>query len=681
MSKGVITITGHNITIDFNGAILDGAPGKIRPDSFLGTGVSITGGSKVTIKNAVIKGFKVALLANGSEYLTVEDCDMSYNFRQRLNSTRLWEDLSDWQSYHDNESDQWMRFGAGMYFKNCNNATIKNNIITQGQCALMMTRCNGAKIFNNNFSFNSGIGIGFYRSSYNKVMNNKLDWNIRGVSYGHYYRGQDAAAILVYEQSSHNVFAYNSATHSGDGIFLWAGNSTLETGTGGCNDNLIYGNDFSFAPANGVEATFSRNKVINNIIEGCDYGVWAGYSYQTLIQGNILKGNNTGIAIEQGQNNTFRGNDITDGLTGVRLWATPGRSMEGKYDLKRDVRSMHYLIENNSFSDLQTAFVFSHTDNIQIENNKIAGINEWMRTDTSVKNLHIKNNTENSAFKVPSFTDSLLEQPEDAMEAMLPQDHVRGKKYIMMTPWGPFDFRSPLLWWENTDSAGRMHFQIYGPAGQWTLRKSMGIKNISAYSGTVPGYISFERDGSQQVDVLLQYTGGQVISPSGKKYDAGVSYSFGYKKLFSGGDWKISSFSFNERNDPLENRDAFQKLINTTTPAKQIVLPELNNSFGAGENKIELTRHSAIVATREIVVPEGKYVIGVSASEMVRVFVDGKKIIDAWDPSRIEYDADYHHEAIINLKGRHIIRIEQAQYGGYGMLYSSVIPEDELKID
>ena len=27
----------------------------------------------------------------------------------------------------------------------------------------------------------------------------------------------------MYEQSSHNVVAYNSVTHSGDGLFLWAG--------------------------------------------------------------------------------------------------------------------------------------------------------------------------------------------------------------------------------------------------------------------------------------------------------------------------------------------------------------------------------------------------------------------------------------------------------------------------
>jgi hypothetical protein len=70
----------------------------------------------------------------------------------------------------------------------------------------------------------------------------------------------------VYEQSNHNLFYKNSVTHGGDGFFLWAGQSTMDTGEGGCNDNLVLANDFSYAPTNGVEVTFSRNKILKNRI-------------------------------------------------------------------------------------------------------------------------------------------------------------------------------------------------------------------------------------------------------------------------------------------------------------------------------------------------------------------------------------------------------------------------------
>ena len=58
---------------------------------------------------------------------------------------------------------------------------------------LMLVRTNGLRIWNNNFSFNSGVGIGLYRSSGNSIMHNRVDYNVRGYSEGFYRRGQDAA--------------------------------------------------------------------------------------------------------------------------------------------------------------------------------------------------------------------------------------------------------------------------------------------------------------------------------------------------------------------------------------------------------------------------------------------------------------------------------------------------------
>ena len=51
---------------------------------------------------------------------------------------------------------------------------------------------------NNNFSGSiRGKGIGMYRSSRNKILNNNLDFNVRGYSHGIFNRGQDSADILV----------------------------------------------------------------------------------------------------------------------------------------------------------------------------------------------------------------------------------------------------------------------------------------------------------------------------------------------------------------------------------------------------------------------------------------------------------------------------------------------------
>ncbi len=221
LKQSLLVIDGNNITVDFNHAVLQGSNDKTMPDEFYGVSILVKKGSRnIVIKNAVIHGYKIAILADSIQNLTIDNCDLSYNWRQHLQSNREREDISDWMSYHKNEHNEWLRYGAAIYLKNCNQAVISNNTVTGGQCGLMMTKCEKAQVMDNNFSFNSGIGIGLYRSSNNKVYHNRLDYNVRGYSDGKYNRGQDSAAILVFEQSSNNMFAFNTATHSGDGFFI-----------------------------------------------------------------------------------------------------------------------------------------------------------------------------------------------------------------------------------------------------------------------------------------------------------------------------------------------------------------------------------------------------------------------------------------------------------------------------
>ena len=181
MDQAVVIIEGENITVDFNNAVLQGSNSNLattkNPDEFFGIAVLVKNSKKVTIKNLKAKGYKVALLAQDVESLTIENCDFSYNYRPRLNSTQEKEDISDWMSYHHNENDEWLRYGAAIYLRNCNMAIIRNNKVTGGQNALMMSRCDEGLIYNNDFSYNSGIGLGMYRCSNNKIVYNKIVFN------------------------------------------------------------------------------------------------------------------------------------------------------------------------------------------------------------------------------------------------------------------------------------------------------------------------------------------------------------------------------------------------------------------------------------------------------------------------------------------------------------------------
>ncbi|MEO8174614.1 MAG: right-handed parallel beta-helix repeat-containing protein, partial [Sediminibacterium sp.] len=388
LTKPLLTIEGNNITVDFNHAVLQGSNDKTRPDEFYGLSILVKKGSKnITIKNAQIHGYKVAILADSVTNLTIDHCDLSYNWRQQLQSNREREDISDWMSYHKNENDEWLRYGAAIYLKKCTQPVITNNFVTGGQCALMLTGCNKAQVNDNNFSFNSGIGVGLYRSSNNKIFHNRIDYNVRGYSDGKYKRGQDSAGFLVFEQSSHNIFAFNTATHSGDGFFLWAGQTTMDTGEGGCNDNFIYGNDFSYAPTNGIEVTFSNNLIMKNIIKDCDHGIWGGYSYDTDITDNTFENNRIGIAIEHGQNINIALNSFTGDKTGIKLWSREKQPDDWIYAKKRNTESRNYWIAANRFTGNQKAFDIMGTDTVVFSGNTKVMVDEILVVGDRTENL------------------------------------------------------------------------------------------------------------------------------------------------------------------------------------------------------------------------------------------------------------------------------------------------------
>lgn len=367
-----IVVRGNGITVDFNGATLWGTPPTTEPDRRKGTAVRIEG-SNVTIKNLKVRGYKVGLFAQGVRGFKLVNSDFSYNWKQRLLSTPERENEADWMSYHQNEKNEWLRFGAGVYLRDCDKFELKGVRVNGGQCGVMLTNSNGGLLWNSDLSFNSAIGIGMYRSSNNRIMHNKVDWCVRGFSYGVYNRGQDSAGILVYNQSSKNVFAYNSATHGGDGFFLWAGQTTMDTGQGGANDNLLYGNDFSHAPANGIEATFSRNIFVNNLLLESWHGIWGGYSYDSKVIANVFGYNTQAIAWEHGQNNEIALNTFYRDNEAIAIWSNPTQDPNWGYAKYRDTRSRDWVIKENVFQQtFANVFRLSRSQSIRIENNFIS---------------------------------------------------------------------------------------------------------------------------------------------------------------------------------------------------------------------------------------------------------------------------------------------------------------------
>src|SRR5262245_29262189 len=168
-----IVIRGSNLTVDFSGVTLLGARPDADPDGYAGLAVLVDGGENVTIRNMTARGYKIGIYARRSHGLHVTGSDLSYNWKSRLYSLVEHESLLDWMSYHHNDKDEWLEQGAGIYVADSDRVEIDRTTIVQGQNGLMLTRSTGAKIWNNNFSYLSGVGIGLYRSSGNTIQHNK----------------------------------------------------------------------------------------------------------------------------------------------------------------------------------------------------------------------------------------------------------------------------------------------------------------------------------------------------------------------------------------------------------------------------------------------------------------------------------------------------------------------------
>jgi parallel beta-helix repeat protein len=630
----------------------------------------------VRILNARIRGYKVGILARRTKNLSLLDNDLSYNWKPRLYSVVEHESLIDWLSFHHNEKDEWLRYGAGAYLSDIEAGEIRGNTVTQGMNGLMLVRTNGLRIWNNNFSFNSGLGIGLYRSSGNSIMHNQADYDVRGYSEGFYRRGQDAADLLMYEQSNKNVVAFNSMTHGGDGAFLWAGQSTMDTGEGGANDNLFYMNDFSFAPANGIEATFSRNVFIRNYVEGCEYGVWGGYSFGSRIIGNRFLDNRTGIAVEHGQNNVIVANTFVDDSTAIRVWGDSIVPSDWGYPKHRDTRSNNYRIDGNLFGRGRAGVRASNTSALSVINNRFMAVDSVAVVSDSSGYSFTDNTT---ALDAP-WPRRFLRPPLELVDSVLPLPGgfmptrpdtsvaVRPRSAIIVDEWGPYDYRSPNLWPVDSSRRIPLRLRALGPAGKWRVVSRRGVASVLPESGLIGDTIVVapKADSLGDWELTLEYTGTSTTSPRGIVLPARAPYRFSYSRFEPSIAWTTRFFKWSDSTgDPRKAPDAMTALTRGA-PILTAQVPRLD--YEGSRALPNLPRENfALEATGSVDLAPGEYTLRTLSDDGVRVWADGALVIDDWKP----------HETALDFAqlggGHHDLRVQYYQGDGWYELRLDIV--------
>ncbi len=671
--EGVIRIRTDGVTLDLGGATLRGAPEGTDPDGLTGVGILVEGARGVTIRNGRVAGFKVGVRAVSAPDLVIEGLDASGNFRQRLRSTPEAEDASDWLWPHENDANEWEeRYGGGLSLTDCEGAAVRGCRVRQGQNGLLMTRCTKGTVIDNDFSFGSGWGVALYRTTRTEVSHNRLDFCVRGYSHGVYYRGQDSAAILVFEQSSHNVFAHNSATHSGDGFFLYAGHETTRrTGGGGSNFNQVFANDFRFAVANGIEATFSEGNVFaGNDCSGSDHGIWAGYSRNSVFRNNTARDCMTaGVSIEHGNGNVLVGNDLRGARTGIHLWWDDDADLlASAYGTTQDCTSSRNVIRSNRLQGTKAAL------RLQDDRGSAVVDNVFLPGADGASVVALDPGTVLGAFRDNRFEgtrridgDLVLEkgpsgpvaappaeaEPELAgtQDVSLPADFPVGRASIRIDEWGPVPPGETRLFPATVDAAGpaaRLHLLGSEP---FTVQGVEGAVTVAPREGKAPATL-----------VVRAAPGSEAIVPFAVTVAAGGTTCRAAGTLLVI-PWQVRWFTWSDEQDPLARPGAFARLLDGPPRAARDV-DALDFPWRSGGPEGLPPDRFATLATARPTLPAGRYRLRTTSDDGVRLFVDGKRVLERWnrhgpteDVVTLDLDA-----------GPHDLRVEHFEIDGWSWL-------------
>ncbi len=724
-SNGVLRIAADRVTVRFGSrSELRGAPEGTPGDQLRGQGIRIDGHRDVRILGAAVHGFFNGLVAVQAHNLIVDGGDFSDNYRQHLKSTPLAEDGADWLFPHHNDTTKWRdQYGGAICLESSDGVTVRNVRIRRGQNGIILDRVDGSQVYDNDCSFLSGWGLALWRSSRNVVARNAFDFCVRGHVEGVYNRGQDSAGILCFEQSNDNIFAENSATHGGDGFFGFAGREALgehwleterqrlrrETGredvdallrvppevardfsARGCNRNILLGNDFSYAPAHGIEMTFSEGNIFarNRLVENAICGIWGGYCSGTLIAGNEITGNGGmayglergGINMEHASGNRIVGNTFRDNKCAIHLWwdadtallESPG--VAGNY---HGVSSN--VIARNTFS-----ITPDHPFRTLRPNERLVVLH--LRDDGTGHvrdNFYLANRVTLTAtnaveFAVKPGTEPITTGPTPAARIPKPRlpgrnrpvgarPELRGRHQIVMDDWGPWDHSAPLVR-PGKPSPNAASFEVLGLPEP---------PRVSVLSGAVTPSVTRGTNGSWEVSLAAPagVTAYQVRLTAANldRTLAGTLVAAEWEAVFF--PWTI---------DPREDLAGWRRQAGEPA-ATRARLASLDLPYGWGGPRDQSFAANAspprerfpggdrfgMIARTRLQLPAGTWRFRTLSDDGIRITVAGRTVLENWT-----WHGPTSDEALFTqpATGEVDVEVEHFEIDGYAVLRLEVEP-------
>jgi hypothetical protein len=287
-------------------------------------------------------------------------------------------------------------------------------------------------------------------------------------------------------------------------------------------------------------------------------------------------------------------------------------------------------------------------------------------TGSTVPTISIGAGPEGQDIAGPSIdTLGMIQTLPGQQDAMLAPDAVRGRRFIHIDEWGPYDFRRPLLKPVPDPKKTSNLFDVWGPKGTWRVVSAEGF-TVPTKRGTVPGFITAIPVPNHvgRAQITLEYVGGATTDVRGIVTPAGKPVRFGWSQFRIPMEWDVAFYPWDEKTDPRVKPYAYKQnpIVAGTTVASLDFA-----GYGAFIPGVPKT-YFASVANTDVTVPAGKFRLEATTDDGIRVWIDDVLVIDSW-----KYQGPTAYSAPIS-PGPHRLHVEHFQIDGYASLRVGVRP-------
>jgi parallel beta-helix repeat protein len=425
----------------------------------------------------------------------------------------------------------------------------------------------------------------------------------------------------------------------------------------GNNGNLIIVNDLSCAAAHGLELTFSFNNVVfgNRMSGNAICGLWGGYSQNTLVTGNLFQANGDmgyglergGINIEHGRGNRIEHNTFLENACGVHLWWDDDRTLLGLPWARANERgSRDNVLAFNRFRGDAVAVHLRGDVETVITAADVERVDEAIRADDASLYAWQEWDGPWPEPAVPRYHARGESRPRGA------RDELRGREHIIMTTWGPYDWRRPLVWLEKAAADHHVYRLLGDPPPEAVSLEATG--DVRLVAGDEGGRVTVRTDASEALRPYTLRANGAAEPVRG---------------VLAPLRWSVRFFP--SKVDPREDEAAWHA---GAADAVSVEVETLDLDFGTGgPDQLGLTPnaglpsdHFGTMALTSVTVPPGRWRLRTVSDDGVRLWLDDELVIDDWTWHAPRENV---HELNVTGSARTMrVRVEHFELDGHAVL-------------